>query len=190
METKELLLLIQTDSDSGLKIAIAEYGKLVKTIVSRVLYGRSQDVEECMADVFAALWKNSGRLLADDCSVKAWLCVIARNKAIDRYRSMRRSDMLPLDEDIISVLIDTGSCDEEDDIEEIIEKLPSPDHEIFLRKYYLLQTSEVIGKALNLTAQAVNMRLSRGRKQLRKHLIAMRPKFHVKERGKSYESVE
>ena len=55
MEDKELLRLLQKDSERGLEAALDLYGGLVKTIVSRVLYDFPQDAEECVADVFLRL---------------------------------------------------------------------------------------------------------------------------------------
>ena len=46
----------------------------------------SEDVEECMADVFVALWKNARRLCQSGAPVKAWLVVTARNTGINRLR--------------------------------------------------------------------------------------------------------
>ena len=45
-----------------------------------------------------------------------------------------------------------------------------PDREIFLRKYYLLETSKEIAAALDMSEGAVNTRLSRGRERLRRQL--------------------
>ena len=56
-------------------------------------------------------------------------------------------------------------------LQELVESLPSPDREIFLRKYYLLETSKEIAEALSLTEGNVNVRLSRGREKLKRQLL-------------------
>ena len=45
-----------------------------------------------------------------------------------------------------------------------------PDRDIFLRKYYLLQSSKEIATALNMSVESINTRLSRGRDRLRHQL--------------------
>ena len=45
-----------------------------------------------------------------------------------------------------------------------------PDRDIFLRKYYLLQSGKEIAAALNMCVESINTRLSRGRDRLRRQL--------------------
>lgn len=47
-----------------------------------------------------------------------------------------------------------------------------PDRDIFLRKYYLLQSGKEIAAALGMSVESVNTRLSRGRDRLRRELTA------------------
>lgn len=53
---------------------------------------------------------------------------------------------------------------------ELVAAMEPPDREIFLRKYYLLQSSREIAAALGLSVANVNTRLSRGRDRLRQQL--------------------
>ena len=48
--------------------------------------------------------------------------------------------------------------------------LSSPDREIFLRKYYLLESTRQIAGALGMSEGSVNTRLTRGRQRLRRQL--------------------
>ena len=50
--------------------------------------------------------------------------------------------------------------------------LPAPDHEIFLRRYYLLEPSRTIAAGLGMSEHTVNVRLSRGRARLRRQYMA------------------
>lgn len=54
---------------------------------------------------------------------------------------------------------------------ELVEALQPPDREIFIRRYYGLQTSREIGQALRMEEHAVNVRLSRGRKRLKQQFL-------------------
>ena len=58
----------------------------------------------------------------------------------------------------------------EEKIGPLIDDMPPPDREIFIRKYYFLETSAEIAAAMGRTADDVNQRLSRGRKRLREQL--------------------
>ena len=141
--TPTLLQAIRQDPDTGLRWAMRDYAALVRGIARRILPGHDRDIEECTADVFVALWRNAARLEATGTPVRAWLIVTARNTAINCYRALQRHDTLPLE---------------------------PPDREIFLRKYYLMQSSREIAAALDLRVSTVNTRLSRGRDRLRRQL--------------------
>lgn len=64
MKDRELTRLLQAHPEEGLEAAMLEYAPLVKGILCRILPQNPCDREECMADVFVALWRsaaNGGR---------------------------------------------------------------------------------------------------------------------------------
>ena len=153
--TPTLLQAIRQDPDTGLRWALRDYAALVRGIARRILPGHDRDIEECTADVFVALWRNAARLEATGTPVRAWLIVTARNTAINRYRALQRHD---------------PAGDAADELAVLVAALEPPDREIFLRKYYLMQSSREIAAALDLRVSTVNTRLSRGRDRLRRQL--------------------
>jgi RNA polymerase sigma-70 factor, ECF subfamily len=56
-------------------------------ICLRVLSQRSE-AEDALQDVYTAVWRKAAQFDATKASATAWLAMIARNKAIDRLRSM------------------------------------------------------------------------------------------------------
>jgi RNA polymerase sigma-70 factor, ECF subfamily len=56
-------------------------------ICMRVLPDRA-DAEEVLQDVFTGIWNKAGQFDPERASAIAWLAMVARNKAIDRLRSM------------------------------------------------------------------------------------------------------
>lgn len=57
MKDRELTRLLQAHPEEGLEAAMLEYAPLVKGILCRILPQNPCDREECMADVFVALWQ-------------------------------------------------------------------------------------------------------------------------------------
>lgn len=171
-EGRTLALRIVNDPEAGLQQAMRQYAPMVKGILQSILPGRPQDVEECSADVFVALWRSANQLCARDIPVKAWLIVTARNAGINRYRALRRCTEVPLPDDIAETVADlTGTDDEAADlVAAMVAAMRPPDRDIFLRKYYLMQSSREIAAALGLTVANVNTRLCRGRDRLRDQL--------------------
>ena len=52
-----------------------EYAPLVKGILCRILPKKTCDREECMADVFVALWRSAAKLEAARTPLRPWLAV-------------------------------------------------------------------------------------------------------------------
>ncbi len=164
MEDEKILTLLNKDAEKGIESAIGAYGGAVKAVVVRVLYKNREDAEECIADTFLSLWKNRRKL--KNVNLRAWLIVTGRNTAIDRYRKLKRNTDVEIDENIAA----DSHREDDKEISEIMDALPYPDKEIFIRKYYFLETSAEIALATGLTESDVNTRLSRGRKKIKINL--------------------
>ncbi len=165
MDDKTLLRLLRRDGDAGLAAALELYGGAVKRVVDRVLYDCPEDAEEIAADVFFRLWLHRRKL--KNTPLRPWLLVTARNAAIDRLRKLLRSRTVPLTDELAEVL----AAPDERQGAEILDALLPADREIFLRKYFYLETSAEIAAATGRTENDVNVRLSRGRKKLKESVL-------------------
>ena len=67
---------------------------------------------------------------------------------------------------------DRATTEAADLIGALVAAMTPPDRDIFLRKYYLLQSGKEIAAALGMSVESVNTRLSRGRDRLRRELTA------------------
>lgn len=164
---------IVQDPETGLRWAMQDHAALVRGILRRILPGHERDVEECMADVFVALWRHAQDLCEREIPVRAWLIVTARNTGINRYRALRRREELPLTEELAQTLADLPpdpGSDAAEQVAALVAAMGPPDREIFLRKYYLMQSGKEIAAALGMSVPSVNTRLCRGRERLRQQL--------------------
>ncbi len=84
---------------SGDKSALATFydrtSAKVYGVVLRIL-ASEPDAEEVLQEVFVSVWRNAGRFDKERASPITWLCVLARNRAIDRLRR-RRLDTAPIE---------------------------------------------------------------------------------------------
>ena len=170
MKDRELTRLLQAHPEEGLEAAMLEYAPLVKGILCRILPQNPCDREECMADVFVALWRNAAKLEAARTPLRPWLAVAARNRAIDCYNALRRRETVTLDDGLGE--FDRATTEAADLVGALVAAMTPPDRDIFLRKYYLLQSGKEIAAALGMSVESVNTRLSRGRDRLRRELTA------------------
>lgn len=153
---------------------ITKYSRLLWPIVSAVLknVGSEQDVEECVADVFIDLWENPDKYDPDRGSLKTWLCMTARCKAIDRYRALSRHTTAPLESAMMvgRMGMQDALLQEETKRELVaaVNALTDVERDVLIRRYYYEQKPREIAKALDLSIKQVENHLYRSRQKLRK----------------------
>lgn len=152
---------------------ITKYSKLLWPIVSAVLknIGSEEDVEECVADVFIDLWTNPGKYDPEKGSLKSWLCMIARCKAIDKYRALSRHSTVPLEGAMMAgrMGLQDAYIQEETKRELVVavKALTNIERDILIRRYYYEQKPRDIAKALDLSVKKVDNYLYRAKQKLR-----------------------
>lgn len=93
---------LKAGDERALDAAILSYSRLLWSIARAVLHnvGTAEDMEECVADAFIQLWKSSSMLNETRGSIKTWLCVAVKSRAIDRYRKIVQKSEVGLDEQL------------------------------------------------------------------------------------------
>lgn len=180
MEDTELLRLLHKTPNAGMEQLMDQYAGLVYAVVKGKLadsYHVSSDVEDCVADVFSKFYADLSHFDPKLSSIKSYLCVIARNHAINvaKWRS-RQQGMISLDDEesvlqaVDDLLIDNKLTDDElrREVFRAISELGKPDSSIIIRKYYLGESSKEIADALELTVSNVDTRTHRALNKLRK----------------------
>lgn len=178
MPDRELLELIQTSPEKGLKRLIAEYSGIVYSVIKNRLSSvcSREDIEECVSDTFASFYKSVSGFDPNKGSIKGYLCAIAKHRSSEVYlRCSTKARSVPLDE--VFDLSCEGAVDDELVAAEArkrliaaINRLGEPDREIIVRKYYLEEPSKTVAKRLGLKVSTVDTRAHRALKKLKKEL--------------------
>lgn len=176
MREEAVALAIASREESVMRYVINKYSRLLWPIVSAVLQtvGSEQDVEECVADAFIYLWEHPEKFDPSRGSLKTLLCILARSRAIDRYRELMRKQTVPLEEMVLSAgtLMQDRLMQEETRRELLaaVQELEEPNREILVRRYYQDQKPREIALAMGLSVKQVDNSLYRSKRQLRAHL--------------------
>lgn len=87
-----LLKMIKESSNPGLSHLIDQYTPLVYTIVKSKISSvcSEEDIEEIVSDVFIAFYNQIDHVNLSKGSLAAYLTVIAKRKAVDRFRKALR----------------------------------------------------------------------------------------------------
>lgn len=172
----QLAWLLKNDPQKGLAAAIHQYGGPVRTVCASILAGSSrEEVEEAVSDSFVTLWRQLDRYDPDR-PLASWLYGIARRTALNRRRALGRksfpeelSEDLPGEEPDLTDL--AASRENARLLRQAVDRLPSPDREIFIRRYYWYEQIKEIAARLDLPEKTVENRLFRGRQRLRRELL-------------------
>lgn len=176
MKDEAAVIAIGNRDADAMNAVINKYARLLWPIADAVLKnaGNRQDVEECVADAFIYLWEHPEKFDPRRGTLKSFLCIVVRSRAIDRYRELSRRSTLPLEE---AVLAQTFGMQEELLREETrrellaaVNSLGEPGREILVRRYYYDQKPREIARALGMTVKQVDNSLYRSKRSLRQAL--------------------
>ena len=174
MDDTALVSLMRSDAEAGMRACIRQYHALVHGICSAILRRTPEDAEECTNDSFLQLWRTLDRL-ENPARLRAYLCMIARNQALSRNRALTgglpRADALPEDlTDDTDVILALEQRAEQEALQRAIMTLKEPDREIFVRKYYYMESMRSLAERFSLTEKQIDNILYRSKQRLRKKL--------------------
>lgn len=175
---KEILQLLRSSPEEGLKLALEAYGGPVMTICRNILFDCCQeDIEEAAADSLVGLWRSIGGFREDqEYSLKSYLYGIARHTALDKRRSLKKqAPLLPIEEVQIESPVDVESYFSRKlsahILHESVNEMGEPDRSIFILRYFYFEKVKDIAVHLGLAPKAVENRLYYGKNKLRQSLF-------------------
>ena len=156
----------------GRKFTYADFIVNVKKTAAALRgVGTEQDAEEAAADAFVYLWEHPEKFDPRRGSLKTWLSVVARSRALDRSREISRCRAVSLEEielaDPLGVPEALLAGERRAALNAAVDALAEPDREILLRRYYFGQKPREIAAALGLDKKQVDNRLYQTKRRLR-----------------------
>lgn len=177
-------------NEKALLYVIDAYGGLLHSIVSKHLYAASDSQEECLNDIFYAIWENIESYDEARSSFKNWIAGIARYKALDylrRYlktagRQMNLEEWVSAgekasvqqQEDCFREVEETSFSQE---MEQMLNLLKPSDRELFIKLFFEEQELDEISRNMGVKKDILYNHISRGKQRIRKH--------YLKEKGAS-----
>ena len=124
-----------------------------------------------MADAFIKLWQEPEKFDPARGSLKLWLCMVARSRALDRYREIQCRREQPINEEILSRSLNLEEAllleESKGRLTKALNFLPEQDRDTILRRYVGSQKPKAISAALGLPVKRVKNRLYRAKERLR-----------------------
>ncbi len=174
VKEQDIVDLLKAHNEKGIEELLKHYGPLIRYIVSPIL-SNEQDREDCISEITMRIWEKIELYNSESGTWKAWITTIARNLALNHARKKKYSESLDDMSDNMAAYEPTPEelvlkKERQRIITEAVNALPIKDKLLFYRKYYYMQPMAQIASELGMTERAVEGKLYRIKKQLRKRL--------------------
>lgn len=164
MKEADLVTRLQQGDREAMDDLLLHHGALLRYVIAPIVQD-SQEREDCLSEVLMTIWERCGQYDPHRGNWHAWLTAVARNAALNHQRGLARhqgAEELP--EELLL------QKERQAALLRALEQLPGGDRLLFYRKYYYQQSTAQIAAEMGLTERAVEGRLYRMKKTLRKRL--------------------
>ncbi len=180
MEDAAIVDLYWQRSDRAISETDRKYGRYCHRIAYNICANK-EDAEECVNDTWFRAWNSMP--FERPSVLSGFLGAIARNLALDRYRAKhslkRGGGEMPLALDELDDCVASGfSLEEELDARELeramnvfVRSLPETERQVFVLRYWFLETEERIAKRQGFSRSKVGAMLKRIRNKLQNFLM-------------------
>lgn len=180
MEDEAIIKLYFARNERAVQETDKKYGRYCFTLADAILHNR-QDSEETVSDTYLKAWNAIPP--RKPTVLKLFLAKITRNLAFTRWRAYsaqkRGSGELNLVlEELDGCIAAPGQVEDHlngtelaKTIRAFLDSLPEKEQNIFLRRYFFVEESDVIARRYGLKRATVLRTLSRTREKLKAYLI-------------------
>jgi RNA polymerase sigma-70 factor (ECF subfamily) len=191
---------VRARDSRALEALICRYAREMSYFIRLVLdsIGSLQDTEECVNDLFVAVWQEIGSFDPARGSLRTWMTMRAKYIALDRRRQIQRRQAIAvvsldagerggavdadgmLAEFAAHQVADSGmeglieQRERREELRQALEALPELDRLLVYMRYFRLASTEEICAKTGLSRHAIDTRLWRARKALRDALEELR----------------
>lgn len=174
MREKELAEKLRNCDEKTASEFLHQYCPLIRYVVFPFLENE-QDREDCVSEVVFKVWKRIDSYDSAKGNFSGWLTAIARNTALNYSRKIIHTENI---DELENQLVSPEPTPEEALISKetqaliirAVNSLSAKDRTLFYRKYYYMQSTSQIARETGLTERAVEGRLHRAKKRLKKLL--------------------
>ena len=176
MDDYKIIELFNARDEQAIGESQKKYGRAIAAVAKNIL-GCAEDAEEVANDTMLRAWNSIPP--ENPKSLKAYLCTLARNISIDRYKRMTAEKRGGCEislclEEAEEFLTDTKSVSEEYEkrefakfLNDFLASLPERECDVFVRRYFYCDSTADIAKRFALKEPNVLVILSRTRKKLK-----------------------
>ncbi len=175
MQDKEIIELYFSRDEKAINETDAKYGKLCRQISYGILHN-NEDSEECINSSYLKVWNaippNNPQNLC------GYICKVVKNTALSLYEKMSRREENEIYTELDRIVNYNSSVEKKVEsgriaelINEFLTKEPQKSRTIFIARYYYNMPCMEIAEIMDVTENAIKLKLSRIRKKLADFLV-------------------
>ncbi len=166
----ELMRLVASGDRKALAALYDRFSPIMLALGNRVL-GNRREAEDLLHDVFLEAWRSAKDYDRKRGTVRAWLSMRMRSRALDRVRSKGRSKVVLSEEGKLPEGEATGqdpsAAPDRAIVRQALAALPPEQRRVLELGYFQGMTSSEIAREVNIPVGTVKSRVARGLAQLR-----------------------
>jgi RNA polymerase sigma-70 factor (ECF subfamily) len=148
------------------------HARLLFNLILRILRDRA-DAEDVLQEVFVAVWTRAESYNPTLGPPAAWLVRIARNRAIDRFRSNAARGRLADGSRDLAPVASAAGPEDRHDVVRALAVLPPEQRELVEQAYFMGLTHSELATRFGLPLGTVKTRVRNGLRALRAHFQPM-----------------
>lgn len=163
---------LKNRNPDALDYVLDTFGNLIYKICYMNLNSKELS-EECVNDVLMKVWENINNYSYPENKFKNWVATISKYTSIDKLRKEKRHFNTLPDENIVlssKEEIEDSYINREDLnlVKKYICQFKELDKNIFIQRFFMNKSLKEIGDLYKLSPKAVNLRILRARKKVKK----------------------
>lgn len=167
-----IIAQLSLQEEDGLVTLIDQYAPLLKSIIRKHLYALPNHQDECLNDVFLAIWNHIHQYDSNKSSFKNWICAIARYRSINTLKKYSKDITVDSwNEQMEQAYSQTDQPFSKElweiQLAELLEPLNEKDRALFKDMLESNHTTEEIAQKYHLSQGALYNRISRGKAKLK-----------------------
>lgn len=169
---KNFIHELKKKNEKALNYVIDTYGWIINAVVKKHLYNMNEAQNECVNDIFMAVWNNIEKFDEEKGEFKSWVAGIAKFKCIDYKRKYLKEMKNQNIEDMELSIPD--NCSEhmirkelQSDIRDMLNVLKEEDKELFYKIYIEEKEISDVMEETGIKRENIYNRVSRGRKKIK-----------------------
>lgn len=169
-EDPALVLAIASGDQRALAKLYERHSGLMMAVGIRIL-GQRKEAEDLLHDVFLEVWRRAGSYDPGRGTVRTWLTLRMRSRALDRLRSARMTRIVLIED--TRTLADRPSPDDpalapdRAAVRRALAELPDEQREVVLLVYFAGLSSAEIGERVGVPIGTVKSRVAAARRKLK-----------------------